>query len=48
MIFGVATNEDRRQRSDKPKLRSPAGLDYIADARYKSPARIQFYFCEAL
>jgi hypothetical protein len=29
MIFGVATNEDRRQRSDNPKLRSPADLIYI-------------------
>jgi hypothetical protein len=30
MIFGVATNEDRRQRSDKPKTRIPADLDYNA------------------
>ncbi len=30
MIFGVATNEDRRQRSDKPKSRSPADLIYKA------------------
>ena len=28
MIFGVATNEDQRQRSDKPKQRSPADLIY--------------------
>ncbi len=30
MIFGVATNEDRRQRSVKPKQRSLADLIYKA------------------
>ena len=35
MIFGAATNEDRRQRSDNPKLRSPADLIYISFADIK-------------
>ena len=36
MIFGVATNEDRRQRSDKPIiLRKSCGLGLYSFAKYK-------------
>ena len=47
MIFGVATNEDRRQRSDNPKLRSPADLDYIASLTSSSIAKNNFFSCGA-
>ncbi len=46
MIFGVATNEDRRQRSDKPKSRSPADLDYKASLRGVLSEKIASLFAE--
>jgi hypothetical protein len=49
MIFVVATNEDRRQRSDKPKQRSPADLDLYGFADMKAGIGQKWLiFCEAL